>query len=75
MAGPLGSGKGTLSPIIEGEYYLCHLAIGDMLRAAIGAKTPFGFKAKEAMDKVKNFPLCFLHVVLMILFKLIMDHL
>ncbi|KAH7429740.1 hypothetical protein KP509_09G063500 [Ceratopteris richardii] len=33
------------------EYCLCHLATGDMLRAAVAAKTPLGIKAKEAMDK------------------------
>lgn len=51
-AGPPGSGKGTQSPIIKDEYCLCHLATGDMLRAAVAAKTPLGIKAKEAMDKV-----------------------
>lgn len=51
--GPPGSGKGTQSPIIKDEYCLCHLATGDMLRAAVAAKTPLGIKAKEAMDKVK----------------------
>lgn len=50
--GPPGSGKGTQSPIIKDEYCLCHLASGDMLRAAVAAKTPLGIKAKEAMDKV-----------------------
>ncbi|RWR72040.1 adenylate kinase 4 [Cinnamomum micranthum f. kanehirae] len=44
-------GKGTQSPIIKDEYCLCHLATGDMLRAAVAAKTPLGVKAKEAMDK------------------------
>ncbi|KAF6166893.1 hypothetical protein GIB67_020327 [Kingdonia uniflora] len=48
---PPGSGKGTQSPIIKDEYCLCHLATGDMLRAAVSAKTPLGVKAKEAMDK------------------------
>jgi adenylate kinase family enzyme len=28
------------------------LATGDMLRAAVAAKTPLGIKAKEAMDRV-----------------------
>ncbi|MBA0830991.1 hypothetical protein Goarm_015484 [Gossypium armourianum] len=51
VAGPPGSGKGTQSPIIKDEYCLCHLATGDMLRAAVAAKTPLGIKAKEAMDK------------------------
>ncbi|KVI05765.1 Adenylate kinase, partial [Cynara cardunculus var. scolymus] len=34
LIGPPGSGKGTQSPIIKDEYCLCHLATGDMLRAA-----------------------------------------
>ncbi|XP_072992043.1 adenylate kinase 4-like [Typha latifolia] len=51
LIGPPGSGKGTQSPIIKDEYCLCHLATGDMLRAAVSAKTPLGIKAKEAMDK------------------------
>ncbi|KVH98991.1 Adenylate kinase [Cynara cardunculus var. scolymus] len=50
LVGPPGSGKGTQSPIIKDEYCLCHLATGDMLRAAVAAKTPLGIKAKEAMD-------------------------
>ncbi|KAK3014207.1 hypothetical protein RJ639_008952, partial [Escallonia herrerae] len=49
--GPPGSGKGTQSPIIKDEYCLCHLATGDMLRAAVAAKTPLGIKAKETMEK------------------------
>ncbi|OEL22395.1 Adenylate kinase 4 [Dichanthelium oligosanthes] len=50
--GPPGSGKGTQSPLIKDEYCLCHLATGDMLRAAVAAKTPLGVKAKEAMEKL-----------------------
>ncbi|KAM0946576.1 putative adenylate kinase [Dioscorea sansibarensis] len=49
--GPPGSGKGTQSPFLKDEYCLCHLATGDMLRAAVTAKTPLGLRAKEAMDK------------------------
>ncbi|KAK4493154.1 hypothetical protein RD792_017994, partial [Penstemon davidsonii] len=51
LVGPPGSGKGTQSPIIKDEYCLCHLATGDMLRAAVAAKTPLGIQAKEAMEK------------------------
>lgn len=51
LVGPPGSGKGTQSPFIKDEYCLCHLATGDMLRAAVAAKTPLGIKAKEAMEK------------------------
>ncbi|KAF1875418.1 hypothetical protein Lal_00006046 [Lupinus albus] len=51
LIGPPGSGKGTQAPIIKDEHCLCHLATGDMLRAAVAAKTHLGIKAKEAMDK------------------------
>lgn len=54
-AGPPGSGKGTQSPIIKNEHCLCHLATGDMLRAAVAAKTPLGLKAKKAMERVRTF--------------------
>jgi adenylate kinase len=50
IAGPPGSGKGTQSPMIKNENCLCHLATGDMLRAAVAAKTPLGMEAKKAMD-------------------------
>ena len=49
-AGPPGSGKGTQSPMIKNENCLCHLATGDMLRAAVAAKTPLGMEAKKAME-------------------------
>lgn len=64
-AGPPGSGKGTQSPIIKDEYCLCHLATGDMLRAAVAARTPLGTKAKEAMDKVEfSLSMLFYHIPL-----------
>lgn len=49
-AGPPGSGKGTQAPMIKNEHCLCHLATGDMLRAAVAEKTPLGLEAKKAMD-------------------------
>ena len=48
--GPPGCGKGTQSPRIKREHCLCHLATGDMLRAAVAAKSPLGLEAKKAMD-------------------------
>jgi adenylate kinase len=51
FAGPPGCGKGTQSPIIKEDFCLCHLATGDMLRAAVAKKTPLGLQAKAAMDK------------------------
>ena len=50
LLGPPGCGKGTQSPVIKSEHCLCHLATGDMLRAAVAAKTPSGLKAKAAME-------------------------
>jgi len=35
--GPPGSGKGTQAPKVTQKYCLCHLATGDMLRAAVSA--------------------------------------
>jgi len=41
------------------------LATGDMLRAAVAAKTPLGVKAKEAMEKVSSFWYTILPVLLL----------
>jgi len=48
--GPPGSGKGTQSPKLVGAFGVCHLATGDMLRAAVTAGTDVGKKAKAVMD-------------------------
>ncbi|KAI9226708.1 MAG: adenylate kinase [Piptocephalis tieghemiana] len=50
LMGPPGAGKGTQSANIKEKYCVCHLSTGDMLRAAVAAKTPLGLKAKEVMD-------------------------
>ncbi|KAG2484470.1 hypothetical protein HYH03_016704 [Edaphochlamys debaryana] len=50
LIGPPGCGKGTQSPRIKHEHCLCHLATGDMLRAAVAEKTPLGLEAKKAME-------------------------
>ncbi len=36
--------------MIKNDNCLCHLATGDMLRAAVAAKTPLGLEAKKAME-------------------------
>ncbi|EGC33570.1 adenylate kinase, partial [Dictyostelium purpureum] len=51
LIGPPGSGKGTQAPIIKEDYCLCHLATGDMLRAAIEQGTETGKQAKTIMDQ------------------------
>lgn len=50
LIGPPGSGKGTQGPIIKDKYCLCHLATGDLLRAAVAAGTEMGAKAKAVME-------------------------
>ena len=50
LIGPPGSGKGTQAPIIKEKYCLCHLATGDLLRAAVQAGTELGKKAKAVME-------------------------
>ncbi|MCL7022846.1 hypothetical protein MKW94_025361 [Papaver nudicaule] len=54
LIGPAGSGKGTQAAFIKDEYGLCHLATGDMLRAAVAAKTPLGIKIKEEQEAMNN---------------------
>jgi adenylate kinase len=56
LLGPPGAGKGTQAPAIRKEYNLCHLATGDMLRAAVAAKTDLGVKAKTLMEEGKLVP-------------------
>ena len=46
VVGPPGSGKGTQSPRIVERFCVCHLATGDMLRAAVAAGTALGKQAK-----------------------------
>ncbi|KAI9274510.1 adenylate kinase-domain-containing protein [Phascolomyces articulosus] len=50
IMGPPGAGKGTQAPAIKDKFCACHLATGDMLRAAVAAKTPLGLEAKKVMD-------------------------
>ena len=51
--GPPGSGKGTQAGRLAGELGLSHLSTGDMLRAAVKAKTEVGLQAETIM-KVTN---------------------
>jgi adenylate kinase len=50
LVGPPGCGKGTNSEKLRKENCLCHLATGDMLRAAVAAGTEIGKKAKAIMQ-------------------------
>jgi adenylate kinase len=50
VVGPPGCGKGTQSPKIVEDFCVCHLATGDMLRAAVSAGSEMGKAAKAVMD-------------------------
>ena len=50
LIGPPGAGKGTQAPKIVNMLGIPQLSTGDMLRAAVKARTPVGLKAKAAMD-------------------------
>lgn len=51
LIGPPGSGKGSQAPRLKTQNCLCHLATGDMLRAAVQAGSEMGKKAKAVMDR------------------------
>jgi len=51
LIGPPGCGKGTQAPRLKNEACLCHLATGDMLRAAVASGTDMGKQAKAVMDR------------------------
>lgn len=50
LFGPPGSGKGTQAQFIVERYSIPQISTGDMLRAAVRAKTPLGDMAKSIMD-------------------------
>lgn len=50
LLGPPGAGKGTQAEQIVRDYGAVHVSTGDMLRAAVGAQTELGVKAKHFMD-------------------------
>lgn len=50
FVGPPGSGKGTQAANLKRDCNVCHLATGDMLRAAVAAGTEIGRQAKAIMD-------------------------
>jgi adenylate kinase len=51
LLGPPGAGKGTQSARIVAHFNIPQLSTGDMLRAAVQARTPIGLQAKDLMDR------------------------
>ena len=49
LLGPPGAGKGTQSARIVERLGIPQLSTGDMLRAAVAARTPIGMRAKDVM--------------------------
>ena len=50
LLGAPGSGKGTQAQKLITEYGIPQVSTGDLLRAAVGAGSELGKKAKSAMD-------------------------
>lgn len=50
VLGKQGAGKGTQSQGLCERYGLAHISTGDILRAAVAARTPLGLEVKSVLD-------------------------
>jgi adenylate kinase len=50
LLGPPGAGKGTQASIIRDRFGIPQISTGDMLRAAVKARTPLGLAAQKVID-------------------------
>jgi len=51
LLGVPGAGKGTQATLLTEKFNIPQISTGDMLRAAVGAKTPVGLLAKEVIER------------------------
>lgn len=56
LLGAPGAGKGTQAKFLEEKLGIPHLASGDLLRAAVGARTPVGVEADRFMSRGQLVP-------------------
>jgi adenylate kinase len=56
VLGKQGAGKGTQCERLSHRYAIPHISTGDMLRAAVRARTPIGLKAAAYMDTGELLP-------------------
>ena len=54
LLGPPGAGKGTEAQLLMDSYNIPQLSTGDMLRAAVAAKTDIGEEVKTIMEVPKS---------------------
>lgn len=50
LLGPPGVGKGTQAELICEHYGISHISTGNIMRAAVAAKTELGLKVKKFLD-------------------------
>lgn len=56
LIGAPGSGKGTVGAQLKEKYAIPHISAGDIVRAEIQARTPFGLKVEEMTAKGQLLP-------------------